>query len=329
LRAAFPLRSSDGEEAPVPSINAISVVIPAYNARATIVETIDSARDAADDLQRIGVDVEIVVVDDGSTDGTRELVTHTFEDDQRIRVYAHRANRGGAAARNTAVERASNDWLYCVDSDNLLDPKSLRLVVEMAATGDWDVVAPSETRNFETSTEVSTHSWIWERDELTLADVLSTYETPVASGNYLYTLDIWARAGGYPEFAGSLDAWGFGVRALFEGARFGVCRDTFYLHRQGHDSYYVRDTDARRSVAAAQLLLPYLDRLQPSDRARLLGNGQLLRYFAELPQRPLEPLHDARRNVAPASHRLRDVAHNVWAEWSPRTTLWRLRKGRW
>jgi glycosyltransferase involved in cell wall biosynthesis len=314
----------------VSSISGISVVIPAYDAADTIAETIRSALEAADEVSRIGIDLEIVVADDGSKDNTAEFVRQHFGRDGRVCVHAHRRNRGGAAARNTAVERASHDWLYCLDSDNLLDAKSFRLVVEMATTGDWDVVAPAETRYFMGSPDRSTHAWKWDEERLGIDDVLSRYETPVASGNYLYTRDIWARAGGYPEFAGSLDAWGFGVRVLFENARFGVCRDTFYLHRQGHESYYIRDTDDRRRVAAAQILLPYLDRLAPKDRARLLGKGELLNYFAELPERPLgTTAAGAATSAAPRGGRLRTAARHAWSEWPPRTTLWRLRHGKW
>jgi glycosyltransferase involved in cell wall biosynthesis len=314
----------------VSPISAISVVIPAYNATETIAETITSVLEAADDVSRIGVELELVVADDGSDDGTAELVTDRFGGDRRVSVYSQRRNRGGAAARNTAVERANHDWLYCLDSDNLLDAKSFRLVVEMAATGDWDVVAPAETRYFDASPDRPTGAWKWDDDRLDINDVLSMYETPVASGNYLYTRDIWARAGGYPEFAGSLDAWGFGVRVLFEHARFGICRDTFYLHRQGHTSYYIRDTDDRRAVAAAQILLPYLDRLAPKDRARLIGKGDLLRYFVELPERPLQTNATAStKSPAPARGRLRTAALHAWSDWPPRTTLWRLRHGKW
>jgi glycosyltransferase involved in cell wall biosynthesis len=277
----------------VKAIDAISVVIPAYNAAPTIAETIQSVLRAASELETIGVGIEIIVVDDGSTDDTYDIV-NTISDD-RVRVICHRRNRGGAAARNTAVENATHEWLYCVDSDNVIDPKSVRRMVEMAATGDWDVVAPAETRYFEASPDKPTHSWIWDQSTVETADVLRMYETPVASGNYLYTVDMWARAGGYPEFAGSLDAWGFGLRLLFAGARFGVCADTFYLHRQGHASYYVRDDDGRRAVAAAQILLPYLPRLNAQDRRRLIGSSELLRYFSELPR---QRLHLADPSVA-------------------------------
>jgi glycosyltransferase involved in cell wall biosynthesis len=315
----------------VSSISAISVVIPAYDAAATITETIRSVVDAAAEVAEIGVELEVVVVDDGSHDDTAESVRQHFGDDQRVAVYSHRRNRGGAAARNTAVERATHDWLYCLDADNLLDAKSFRLVVEMAGTAEWDVVAPAETRYFEASPDRPTGAWKWDEERLHINDVLSRYETPVSSGNYLYTRDIWARAGGYPEFAGSLDAWGFGARLLFEGARFGVCRDTFYLHRQGHASYYIRDTDDRRSIAAAQILLPYLDRLTPKDRDRLLGNGELLRYFVELPERPLATNATTAKTNSPTAARSRvgAAARHAWSDWAPRTTLWRLRHGKW
>ncbi len=269
----------------MPPIRGISFIIPAYNAADTIVESITSITAAAGALD--SVDIEIVVVDDGSTDGVASVVRSEFGADPRVRVHAHRKNRGGAAARNSAVEHSNNEWIFCLDADNLLDPDSLRRMVEMAATGEWDVVAPAETRFFKASPARPTHFWFWDRETMDVGDVLSAYETPVAGGNYLFTLEVWARSGGYPEFAGSLDAWGFGVRLLFEGARFGVCPDAFYLHRQGHESYYVRDADARRAVAAAQILLPYVSRLTARDQKRLLGSGDLFGYFAQIPTRPL------------------------------------------
>ena len=282
------------------AISGISFFVPAYNAADTIVESIGSVVEAAKELD--GIEVEIVVVDDGSTDGTAALVRTEYAGDARIRVHAHRRNRGGAAARNTAVEHAVHEWVFCLDSDNLVDPVSVQRMAEMAAAGDWDVVATTETRFFKTTPARSTHSWFWDRTSLDIGDVLSAYETPVAGGNYLFSTAAWARAGGYPEFAGSLDAWGFGVRLLFAGARFGVCPDTFYLHRQGHESYYIRDSDDRRAIAAAQILLPYVSRLSVRDRKRLLGDGELLDYFAQIPSQPLtveglEPQGSAARVV--------------------------------
>jgi len=212
----------------------------------------------------------------------------------------------------------------------------------MASRGEWDIVAPAETRYFRVAPSVPMHSWFWDRERVEIADVLSSYETPVASGNYLFTLDTWARAGGYPEFAGSLDAWGFGVRALFTGARFGVCRDAFYFHRQGHESYYIRDTDDRRALAAAQILLPFVSRLAADDRAWLLSDGGLLRYFAEIPDHPLHvngaaAVESGARVVVggPAKNgtngqgrdrRARAAARRAWVEAPPQATMRRLRR---
>src|SRR5690349_4620944 len=87
--------------ASVSSLRGVSIVMPAFDAAATIVDSVASALDALGHLD--GVDGEIVVVDDGSTDDTGVRLEGAFGDDARVRVYRHRRNRGGAAARNSAV----------------------------------------------------------------------------------------------------------------------------------------------------------------------------------------------------------------------------------
>ncbi len=94
-----------------PGVPTFSFVIPAYNEADDIVTTLECAL-----AQRLRPH-EIIVVDDGSTDGTLEKLQQ-LRDDGLIVVIEHGTNRGAAAARNTAIAAATGDVLVFVDADN-------------------------------------------------------------------------------------------------------------------------------------------------------------------------------------------------------------------
>jgi glycosyltransferase involved in cell wall biosynthesis len=94
----------------------ISVVIPVYNGRNTIAPVIESV------LDQTYPPLEIIVVDDGSTDGTAELVGHTFGD--RVTCVTQE-NQGVSFARNHGAARAAGPWLAFLDSDDLWLPNKL------------------------------------------------------------------------------------------------------------------------------------------------------------------------------------------------------------
>ncbi|MBD3243330.1 MAG: glycosyltransferase [Chitinivibrionales bacterium] len=98
-----------------PSQPLISVVIPTYNRRSYITEAIDSV------LAQTYDDYEVVVVDDGSTDGTREALEQYAH---AIR-YVYQENAGCAAARNTGLEHARGRWIAFLDSDDVWLPDKL------------------------------------------------------------------------------------------------------------------------------------------------------------------------------------------------------------
>jgi glycosyltransferase involved in cell wall biosynthesis len=93
----------------------VSVIIPAYNAEAFVVETVNSA------LNQTFRDVEVIVVDDGSKDGT---LTALESFGNRIRVH-QQANGGVARARNTGVGLATGEWIAFLDADDLWLPDKL------------------------------------------------------------------------------------------------------------------------------------------------------------------------------------------------------------
>lgn len=100
----------------------VSVVIPAYNHARFVTEAVRSA------LGQEGVPLEVVVVDDGSTDGTREVVQRI--DDPRLQVLAQE-NRGAHAALDAGIRRSSGDYLALLNSDDRFAPDRLTRALDV------------------------------------------------------------------------------------------------------------------------------------------------------------------------------------------------------
>jgi glycosyltransferase involved in cell wall biosynthesis len=99
----------------------VSVVIPTYNRRELVCQTIDTV------LTQDWHPLEVVVVDDGSEDGTAEHVRARYGD--RLRVL-RQPNSGPAAARNLGLQHANGELLVTIDSDDLMAPNGIRVRVE-------------------------------------------------------------------------------------------------------------------------------------------------------------------------------------------------------
>jgi glycosyltransferase involved in cell wall biosynthesis len=106
----------------------LTVVIPTRDRAALLRDSLRSV------LAQRDVGLEVIVVDDGSTDGTPALLTH--QRDGRVVVVRHDAARGVAAARNAGVERARGEWIAFLDDDDLWAPDKCRAQLDALACGD-------------------------------------------------------------------------------------------------------------------------------------------------------------------------------------------------
>lgn len=108
----------------------VTVVIPCFNSADTVRRTVESV--AAQTLSNI----EILVVDDGSTDATVDRIPA----DERIRIISFPENRGYSAVTNRAVAEAGADWLIFVDSDDTIVPDCLETLLRTAQSTESEVV---------------------------------------------------------------------------------------------------------------------------------------------------------------------------------------------
>ncbi len=124
----------------------VSVIVPAYNAADTVLETIQSV------LQQSLQDLELIVVDDGSTDNTLAVVNTVR--DSRLKLFSFE-NGGAAAARNRGIEQATGAFLSFIDADDLWVPdklqKQLQALQQNPAAGgaySWTLIMDAAGESF-------------------------------------------------------------------------------------------------------------------------------------------------------------------------------------
>jgi len=120
------------------SVVHLSVVIPVYNERATIEEVLDS-------VHAVDINKEIVIVDDGSTDGTRDILKGLAEQCRRaqrddVRIFFQERNCGKGAALRRGFNEARGEIIVIQDADLEYDPQNFHALIEPIERGKADVV---------------------------------------------------------------------------------------------------------------------------------------------------------------------------------------------
>ncbi len=111
----------------------LSVVIPVYNEVETIKEIVSR-------VQAVDLEKEIIIVDDGSTDGTREQLQEISRAQKNVRVFYHDRNQGKGAALRTGFEVTTGDIVIIQDADLEYDPREYPVLLEPILDGRADIV---------------------------------------------------------------------------------------------------------------------------------------------------------------------------------------------
>lgn len=216
----------------------VSVIIPAYNAERFLAETIQSA------LGQTYQDFEVIVVDDGSTDGTREVVA-AF-DDPRIR-YTYQDNRGPAAARNTGIAAATGEYIAPLDADDLALPHRFATQIgileahpTLAVVGSGYVWIDEEGRDV----PWDNHSWQKWPELNQIRDWL--FDCPFVPSATMFRRAAWEDIGGFDEGLIGPEDWNFWMRLVLGGHQMGWHKEVVCLYRHRRDGV---SHDAERYTA--------------------------------------------------------------------------------
>ncbi len=116
----------------------VSIVVAAWNAAPHIANALQSALDQTEG------DFELLVVDDGSSDGTSGIVEAFAARDDRVRLLRMARNGGPARARNAAIEMSEGEWITILDADDRYHPRRLEIMLQAARTHDVDFIADNQ-----------------------------------------------------------------------------------------------------------------------------------------------------------------------------------------
>ena len=246
--------------------NTVSVVIPAYNAERYIETAIDTV------LLQEGVQVEVLVIDDCSTDGTAELARQKSRHDGRVRLLHMPKNSGPAAARNRGLDAATGEWIALLDADDRFLPGRLWRMLDFARQHDADIASDNLLLCPETGggagTPMIPPARLHYPQGMSTADFvignIGTRRHPRVSYGFMQPVirrDFLA-AGNlrYGESNRFGEDFLFYVACLMKGARWWVMPEAMYLYtiRTGSLSEVQRPDDLLRIRTAEQQLLETL-----------------------------------------------------------------------
>jgi hypothetical protein len=195
----------------------VGVVIPCYNHGAHLAEAVESV------LRQPGPPVEVVVVDDGSTDETRAVAAALLERHaDRALTYLRQDNTGEpAVARNRGIARSRAPYILPLDADDYLDGRILAVFAHvLEALGGPDLVLYGHMH------------WFGEREDLWITDpfppdmILRRLTVPTTA---LFDRRLWERHGGYRSMG--YEDWEFWIGCAEQGARFVNLPEVVYHYR--------------------------------------------------------------------------------------------------
>lgn len=241
-----------------------SVVIPAFNSSEYIVEAIESA------LQQTYSPIEVIVVDDGSTDDTREKLS-SFIEDGSVR-YQFQTNRGLAAARNTGIKLARGKYLQFLDADDLISPNKIERQVQRLESSPTPAICGCDYRFFDGSNVSALYGGDPFKGQFPLNSVSRLFEFETVVHRWLFPVSIFEIVAGFDEDMPATEDWLFIWKAAASGIGFLYLDEPFALYRKHNNNM---TGDCNRGATGHLLALDHVERYQQRYKLHLYSKQQL------------------------------------------------------
>lgn len=214
----------------------VSVIIPCFNYGLYIEEAVNSVK------RSTYINVEIIVVDDGSTDQHTLEVLESLAENGIIVI--HQANQGLSGARNTGFNTARGKYVLPLDADDMIAPSLLEI-------GVWLLERRPEAGFVYCYAKIfGTENYIWHTSRYDFIELLQHNFIPATA---LVRKSVWAAAGGYdPDMRGGYEDWEFWIRLGSMGHTGIMVEDTLFYYRRHGPSMLSQSNKSR------QVLINYI-----------------------------------------------------------------------
>jgi glycosyltransferase involved in cell wall biosynthesis len=271
-------------------MNRISVIIPAYNAESTILETVKSVQ------QQSLSDYELIVVNDGSTDNTLELL-NTLKD-SRLKIFSYE-NVGLPVARNRGISHATADFIAFLDADDLWTPDKLELQLAALQKHPKAGVAYSWTLNMNATgdTFYPGNNVYFQGNvhrELLVSNFIANGSNPLIRREAIETV------GGFDSTLSSCEDWDYWLRLASEWDFVVVPKpQILYRHSSGSMSAKVEIMENTYITVLERAL-----KVVPKESQHFLKNKSLANAYQYLAGMQLAHVTNSKQ--------MREAAHKLW-----------------
>jgi glycosyltransferase involved in cell wall biosynthesis len=265
----------------------VSILIPVYNARPWVGRAIESA------LQQTWDDKEIIALDDGSTDGSWEVLQSW---QSRIRIEKAPQNRGQNATRNALTHMSRGEWLVYLDADDELEPDSVAQKMRFSPDADA-IYGTVEMRHYEGEKVTGSREIRAEK----LADPLAgafLWKFPNTS-SFMFRRVALDEVGGWNENIQNCTDYDLYFRLLLAGKRLAPAPESRTVYRQWSPTQAVYENLLRRSTTWLQVM--WRPVLQLETEGRL--TPAIKQAFGDAALRVIRTIHQFDRGRALEEHR--------------------------
>jgi glycosyltransferase involved in cell wall biosynthesis len=218
----------------------VSVVLPTRNRSTMMLQALSSA------LGQELVDLEVIVVDDGSSDDTAERLRQV--EDERLTVLRQDTPRGVAPARNAAIERGTGEWLAFIDDDDLWAPDKLRKQLSLAVDHGHSL---SYTGRIEIDENMTVLNVRHPTDPDGLATHLLGSNAIGTPSSVVIRADLLERVGPFDERLSHFEDWDLWIRAIQQGTA-SACDEPLVAYRW--HALNAMNTDVGQIISQLEML---------------------------------------------------------------------------